>query len=96
MIPTSLAPRARLAALEKQVKALRKEWAGLRKQPLSDHGQTPAVVSGSRHPTASIPRTPSATCRSPAILFALALFAMACSQRLDRAGWNVRVAHDET
>lgn len=42
--------RARLAALEKEVRALRQELAGLRKHPQSDHGPTPGLVSGEPAP----------------------------------------------
>lgn len=40
----------RLAALEKEVKVLRQELAGLRKQPLIDHGPTPGLVTGEQAP----------------------------------------------
>lgn len=51
MDDSNLAPlRARLAALEKEVKALRQELAGLRKQPLFDHGPTPGLVTGEQAP----------------------------------------------
>lgn len=42
--------RARLVALEKEVQALRRELAGLRRPPLVDHGPTPGLVTGEQAP----------------------------------------------
>ena len=42
--------RTRLASLEKEVKALRQELAGLRKQPLINHGPIPGLLTGDPEP----------------------------------------------